>query len=152
MLDFLRTANFGGIKLGMTRQQLREILGELPDWSVTKRRRRPNVAAIWEYGSIEFYFEEQTDNLCMIFSDHFPLMGCEALDLDPWLLKGGLPLDDALKLLNEANLQSKLVTDSVHTRAVLASSVELHFHEFDCNEGLPPGLTGFSLSLDYNKP
>lgn len=145
MLDFLRSANLGGIKLGMNRQELRELLGDPPDWSVTPRRKRAEIAAIWKYGSIEFYFADWTDILYMIFSDQFPFEGCETLHLDPWELKEALPLEGALQLLDGAHLKYHFVKDANlgATYVSLESGVRLSFHP-PYDDG-PLWLTGFSL-------
>jgi hypothetical protein len=138
MLDFLRTANFGGITLGITREQVRQWLGEPPDWSVTRRRKRPEIAEIWRYGSIEFYFADWTDILRMIFSDHFPLKGTTTLELDPWILNQSRSLQDTLSLLAQANMQYQLTTDSRRGLTILTfkSGVSLNFNPSHSNDRL----------------
>jgi len=158
MLDFLRTGVFGGIKPGITRQELEQIVGTPSVWSVTKRRKRREVSAIWLYGSIEFHFADWSDTIWMIFSDHWPLKGSVSFELDPWILTENLTLPDAVAALKGANLNFLLTTDLQIERTELAldSGVALGFYPppeiwyFDCEDadaettaenGLPSGTS-----------
>jgi hypothetical protein len=48
--DFLRTGLFGPVKFGMTREELKLILGE-PDYS--HQRRKDKYLILFQYGDIE---------------------------------------------------------------------------------------------------
>ncbi len=157
MLDFIQSADFGGIKLGMTRHQIQHLLGDPPNWSVTRRRKRLEIATIWRYGSIEFYFADHTDLLDMIFSDHFPLEGSPTLTLDPWILRESLLLDDTLPLLDQANLRYQLTTDTRlgMTNLIFESGVALSYnpptHRPPYEDG-PLELTSFYLRQSTGVP
>lgn len=152
LVTFLRTGDFGGIRLGMSRQEILDLIGTPPDWMVTRRRKRFEVSGIWKYGSIEFHLEDYGGPLWMIFTDHFPLEGSETLNIvDPWLLRGGLDLAHAITLLTSANLRYQLTTDAQtgETRLTFESGVVVSFtpvelHPRQKNRSLQ--LTGFWLS------
>ena len=150
LLDFLHTGDFGGIRLGMTRQQVIDLLGTPPDWFVTGRKKGFQTSPIWKYGSIEFQFEHQSGLLCMISTDHFPLEGCETLRLESWLLRQYLPYDEALKLLESVNLKYQMSTETQTgtTHLILESNVVLDFNDPSYRppyEKGPLELTGFWL-------
>ncbi|GEM_PF-6002990 len=67
--EFIKTGQFGEIKLGLTRHEVIEILGDPSNWGGHKYFMQ---AGIWVYGLFEFHFEaKKTDsNLHMIFTDH----------------------------------------------------------------------------------
>ena len=152
MLEFLRTGDFGGIRLGMTRQEVREILGEPPNWSITRKRKRSEMAAVWKYGSIEIYFEDASGKVHMIFSDDFPLMGSETLQLDSWILREGLLLEDARLELDKGNLKYQVAEESLigATRLDFESGVRLRFHPPDepINGNAAQELTAIVYSID----
>jgi hypothetical protein len=45
----------GRLRLGMTKAEVRELLGPPDDWGGTSRRRRE--PSIWKYGEVELWFE-----------------------------------------------------------------------------------------------
>src|SRR5215207_8459910 len=98
----------------MTRQQVTDLLGTPPDWMVTGHKKGFQTSPIWKYGSIELYFVLASHLLYMIFSDHFPLEGCETLHLESWHLRQYLPYEEALKLLESANLKYQM-SNEPHT-------------------------------------
>jgi hypothetical protein len=146
LLEFLRTGDFGGITLGMTRQQIIDLLGIPPNWMITKRRKRFEISPIWRYGSMEFYFAENSGAFHMIFTDHFPLEGSETLSIiDPWLLRGGLTFDEALTLLIPTGLPYQIAPE-LHTGVTyltFASGVKISFEANEPNR--PLRLSSFSL-------
>jgi hypothetical protein len=151
LLDFLHTGNFGGITLGITRQQIIDLVGNPPEWHVRGRgrKKRFEAASIWKYGSMEFFFAENSGAFHMIYTDHFPLEGCETLTIiDPWLLRGGLTLDDALTLIKPTNLSYQLAPEPTTGDMYLtfASGVEISFTPNDQTGSLE--LSSFLLSAD----
>ena len=89
MLDFARTGCLGPIHCGLTREDLRGLLGDPPSWGLAGSRSR---ATIWRYGDVEFHFHDNAHNIWLIFSDHDHLAdGGETLVLDPWVIQKGLP-------------------------------------------------------------
>jgi len=62
LLQFFKTGDFGPVKLGMTRAEVENLLGE-PDsyYSPDDANNSDNytTAGIWEYGGVELYFATQ---------------------------------------------------------------------------------------------
>src|SRR5690606_6603382 len=86
---------------------------------------------IWKFGSIEFYFPRREDGLYMIFSDHLnPLTGEPYFELDNWILPARLTVQEAEKLLHEANMpfirENTMPVEAVTLK--LASQVRLSFY------------------------
>ncbi len=150
LLDFLRTGDFGDIRLGMTRPDLMEMLGPPSEWSVSNRRKHWQVAEVWRYGTIEFHFNEWTDVLWMIFTDQLPLEDEASLEIDSWKFAAFLPLKATLALLDEADLHYEVETNTrlSQTRVTLPSGVVLCFDPPQEGDAMPHknnryGLTGF---------
>ena len=155
LLTFLRTGDFGGIRVGMTRKEVLDLLGTPPEWLVTRRRKRFEVSGIWKYGSIELHLGDYGGPLRMIFTDHFPLEGCETLKIiDPWLLRGGLLLDHAVTLVTAVNLKYEISISS-HTGATeltFESGVVISFtpvEQHPRRKNNPLELTAFWLKMTF---
>ena len=102
MLAFLRTGEFGPIKLGIFRAELQGCLGDPENWGPHPKAKQH--AAVWKYGDIEFYFDN-SNTLWMIFTDHVEtLNGGNAIDLDPWVVSGSLTVKQALRDLEDAGM------------------------------------------------
>ena len=156
MQDFLRTGEFGPVRLGISRRQLRGHLGEPEDWGPAPRAK--HNAAIWKYGDIEFHFHFREDSLVGIFADGVEeLRGGGAIDLDPWVLNGAALEEQVLKDLAAVNIACERIPwahEDATERFRVGAGVELLFldetqHMF-CDEGVSPfarpGMTfgGFS--------
>ena len=126
LLSLLRDGSWGGLRLGMTRQDLVRKLGMPTRWSVSdtehEARRRGVAVAGWAlspllvYSAVEFHFPEDPAGGCwMIFSD----------DLD------ALRRPDSLLHVLPAGLSEGMSEDSIHT---LLSSEQISFHR----EPFPP--------------
>ena len=157
MLDFLRTGEFGPVRLGISRAQLRGHLGEPEEWGPAPKAK--HHAGIWKYGDIEFHFNG--DALWLIFADHVEqLHGGRAIDLDPWILGGAASVEQVLESLTAAHIPYQRIVwtlDDDTERLLVGAGVELLFldetqHMF-CDEGVSPlarpGMTfhGFSYSV-----
>lgn len=158
MRDFLRTGEFGPIRLGLSRRQLRGHLGEPEDWGPAPRAK--HNAGIWKYGDIEFHFHFREDSLIGIFADGVEeLRGGGAMDLDPWVLNGAALAGQVLEALAAADISCQRIPwphEDATERFRVEAGVELLFldeaqHMF-CDEGVSPlakpGMTfdGFSYS------
>ncbi len=103
MLAFLRTGDFGPIKLGISRAELQGCLGDPENWGPYPKAKIH--ASIWKYGDIEFHFHFKVDALVCIFSDHVKtLNGGNAIGLDPWVMSGSLTVKQALRDLEDAGV------------------------------------------------
>jgi len=68
--------NDGSIALGMTKNDLKNILGQPTDWGATSRKQKAPL--VWKYEDVEFGFSRGSENeqeLCMVYVDD----GVEAL-------------------------------------------------------------------------
>lgn len=103
MLALLRIGEFGPIRLGISRDQLRGHLGEPEDWGPAPKAK--HHATIWKYGDIEFHFHFKEDALVRIFADGVgKLRGGRAIDLDPWILDGAALVGQVLEGLAAAKI------------------------------------------------
>lgn len=156
MRDFLRTGEFGPVRLGISRRQLRGHFGEPEDWVPAPRAK--HNAGIWKYGDIEFHFHFREDTLVRIFADAVEeLRGGRAIELDPWVFNGAASTKQVLESLAAAHIPYERVLwahEDATERCRAGAGVELLFldetqHLF-CDEGVSPfarpGMTfdGFS--------
>ena len=96
--QFVRTGNFGPIKLGISRVQIEEFLGAPDAWTAQDGKAN---ASVWKYGDVEFYF--QNHSLWMIFMDDFKVpKGGAKIELDAWIISGQLSCSKAEKHLELA--------------------------------------------------
>lgn len=100
---FLKTGEFGSIRLGMTRAQIRGRIGR-PQVKTTKTdsHGRP---IMWKYGDIELTFDPDEDSLVAVTLEMavgaVPT-GWQRLGLDPWELRGGMAPEEVEAALNTA--------------------------------------------------
>ena len=86
MLEFIRTGELGPLRIGLTRSEVRSLLGDPPQWVAAEPK---ESSQIWRYGDVEFYFADET--LVMIFADHDDRnKGSDALIIDPWIVRQDL--------------------------------------------------------------
>jgi tetratricopeptide (TPR) repeat protein len=95
--DFIQTGQLGPIRLGMTRQEIYDLLGEPDGWTGTYPSLTdatftpigPRGFPLWAYGPIEFYFGEVEQRLYTIYTDHLEWIGKrgKAIKLDGWLFE-----------------------------------------------------------------
>ena len=101
--EWVRTARFGPVAPGMPFAVLREHFGEPDDVSVA--RTKYHEPSIWKYGDVEFYLDPDEGTLASILIHDFSVpSGGPRLRLDPWILRGGLPLDVLTSVLREAQI------------------------------------------------
>ncbi len=129
MQDFLRTGEFGPVRLGMSRGQIRGLLGEPEEWGPSPRAK--HNAGIWKYGDIEFYFHHKEDTLVTIFADHVEeLKGGRAIDIDPWIFKGSATVRHVLRDLEDADIAFQRIdwkADDTTERFQVGAGVDLLF-------------------------
>ena len=147
--DFLRTGVFGPVKFGMTREELKAILGE-PCYC--HQRRKDNHPTIFQYGDFEFYFLSSQDNrLCSIYLHHFnEIKGNERLNVEPWGLKGQMSLSEVEGRLNASGIPFQHTHHPNPDMVCLTtdSGVEIGFCKEPGSAGLPQsGLYYISRSL-----
>lgn len=145
--DFLRYGTFGSIKLGMSREEIKSVLGE-PD-GVMQREKDKHPTG-FAYGDIEFYFVSSSDNrLCTIYFDHFDIpKGNVKLSIDSWCIKGEttrVEIEDALTKANISFLPAKCF-DQTMTGLETEAGVKLAFCEAENASSDWKGL--YYVSLD----
>lgn len=73
-----QTGDICPLRLGMTREQVRSILGDPDDTGGTSRKHR--TPAIWKYEEIEFHFgPKRNDMLSLIYTDTENTQGIASL-------------------------------------------------------------------------
>lgn len=157
MQDFLRTGEFGPVRLGMSRGQLRGLLGEPEGWGPSPQAK--HNAGIWKYGDVEFYLNE--DFLWLIFADDIDTLdGGKAIDLDPWVFNGKVTVRQVLSELEAAHVPCQRIDwklDDSTERFRVGVGIELLFYDvnqYTANEEEAPPLApadmtfnGFSYSV-----
>jgi len=148
MKEFLCTGAFGPIHLGMPRTDVEEIFG--PPNAMSTTINDDSLPAIWKYGDIEMHFEP-SDNLSSIYTDEFDVpSGGQAIDLDPWILRRGIPWSEVgpqlvARHLSYSERGKTTPYDKATTRIVMDSGVELIFEDHVKRDTTPiacgpPGL------------
>lgn len=122
--EFLRTGRLGRISLGMHENEVTAIIGKSDSLGVTSRKYpRPSL---WVYGDIELIYEYDTRLLTLIlinFWEPKPPSG-GTIDLDPWIIKGGLQPDELIPLLEQEGITYCEVKPlNSETKQLLVSSV-----------------------------
>jgi len=148
MLNFCRSGEFGGLKLGQTKAHLAAYFP--PPDSVYPEE--PGAeCVIWRYGSIDLIF--RGDELTNIYADGFPWGKLDAgshIAIQPWIFKHPkkLRLAFVIKKLNFHGIDFRKKTFALNTRLLLTSGVELYFenqntpNNCDANKFV---LTAFNL-------
>jgi hypothetical protein len=105
--DLVTSGQLGPICLGTARTLIAELLGEPDHYSLNShsRQRKRLPPAIWKYGDIEFHFEDATDQLDLIFLDHFTIpSGGAKLHVDPWIIERALTLETLQHALEQSRI------------------------------------------------
>lgn len=141
LLEFLRTGHLGFLRLGMSLQQVISLLGE-PDKSslIDFRRLKPLII---KYGDIELYFPKHKRHIKMIYMDNFKTpCGGSRLDLDPWILRGGVARSEVESHLEQVGIPFSRLPRRIdeNVELVMESGVRMLFiekpEEFDPTVGL----------------
>jgi hypothetical protein len=87
MREFLRSGEFGPVRLGASAENVRSIFGEPHSVGSTLRRRQ--TPGVWKYGDIEFHLTVDRRRVCLIFCDTFDRLHLgPAAALDSWFFEG----------------------------------------------------------------
>ena len=147
--DFLRTLKLGRIHLGQGASDVAAILGK-PDY-VGGASRKYRLPAIWKYGDIEFLFDYRTRQINMVvinFWERKHPSGGASIQLDPWIIKGGLRLDELIRRLGEEGIDyCEVEPMDPGTRQLLVNSAITMIFNDDPDEWMGlPGLCKLCLS------
>jgi hypothetical protein len=149
---FLRTGTLGPIHLGMSRDEVRGRLGEPDAMGGTSRQYR--TPSLWKYGDIELiYGRHYADPLSGILMDGFELpVGGPQLALDPWILRGGMSLEEAgdhLRVAGIAYSREPWPAYDDGVSLVTAGHVQIGFLLNQEDYAPPPGLFYISRSTVF---
>jgi hypothetical protein len=140
--DFLRTLKLGRIHLGQGARDVVAILGE-PD-CVGGASRKHRWPPIWKYGDIELLFDYRTRRINMVvinFREQKHPSGGASIQLDPWIIKGGLRLDELTRQLDKEGLDyCEVESINFGTRELLVNSAIMMIFSDDPDEWM--GWTG----------
>jgi hypothetical protein len=99
--DFAGSGRLGPLALGLTRGEVADALGPPTDWLNGKPVGR---SAIWKYGDAEVFFDDE-DRVYLIQFDSFKVpVGGPTLQLLPWVIRHGLPLEELEQALRAAGI------------------------------------------------
>lgn len=144
--EVLRTGEFGPLRQGMSRAEVRRRLGP-PERTNGLKAATSNTALIWLYGSFEFWFQWHDGVEVLVAgmvdnpdsSDHWGVpSGGGTMRLDPWVIREGLPLDECVQQLNTAGIAYNDEGVTILDRPTLrtAGGVRLAFHKGRGLQGL----------------
>ncbi len=148
--DVITGGVFGPIFIGMTSDRVREILGE-PEATapVSRKDRRPGI---WRYGDLQFIFDgSERNQLGSVFMDNFDIpSGGRAISLDPWIIRGGIALEEVEQHLRAARIDFRRAVDRYDQSIkglMVGQRVALYFYQRDDEEAsLGLGLGAFACS------
>lgn len=122
--EFLQTLKLGEIHLDQHEDEVASILGK-PDYvgGTSREYRRPSL---WKYGDIEMYLDHETREVNSIvinlWKPEYP-NGGYAIQLDPWIIKGGLRPDEFMRQLDKNGIDyCEVEPINYETRQLLVSS------------------------------
>jgi hypothetical protein len=149
--DFLRTLKLGRIHLGQGANDVAAILGD-PD-CVGGASRKHRWPPIWKYGDIELLFDHQTRRIIMVvinFWEQKHPSGAASIQLNPWIIKGGLRLDEFTRQLDKEGIDYCEVEPlNPGTRRLLVNSAITMIFNDDQDERM--GEAGLR-KLCFNRP
>jgi hypothetical protein len=142
MRDFLRTGEFGPIRLGMTTNQVEHLLGKPQDWGgqlplrpyyePLDPGRSYNDFPIWIYDAMEFHFG-YNGQLFLIYCDHLDLLKDkgDVFSLNRGVFEANPPtLEQVEQALKEEKIDYTQKKLEHFGKLVLASGVEISY-EYD---------------------
>ena len=145
MREFLRTGQFGPVRLGDSMDVVRSFFGDPSAVGGTSRRRR--TPRIWKYGGIEFHLTDDAKRVAMIFCDTFERLNLgSTVQFDCWFFEGHPSVEAVERELSMAGIAFSR-HDTPYEPATfllrLDSGVELMFCKISDPEMWPsvPGLS-----------
>lgn len=150
MREFLRSGDFGPVRLGDSVDVLRAAFGDPDDTGGTSRRQKTPV--IWKYGDVEFHLTADASRVGLIFCDRFERLHLgAAASFDPWFFAGHPSVETVERELATAGIPCHRQDAPYEPTARLLrldSGIELLFsRQSDPAIGLPaPGLIGFQYA------
>ena len=121
LLDFLKTRTFHGVPLGANPEELVAAIGK-PGHEYTD-----TFAHTLEYGLFEFAFTREAKRLYLVHTQDFetPTLGY-GKDMDPWILKAGVPIKDVLEAAEQQGMECSYDPETLTLK--FNSGVDLVFY------------------------
>lgn len=118
--DFICKGEFGGVRPGMTRDEICQHMGEPDDWMMAKQE-GANISGIWRYGTFEIHFEEETPEAIawMLFTDYLDPLDVGDRPLDLWIF--GDDLERSFEAMAD-RLTKEKVPFAIRTRNRISES------------------------------
>lgn len=105
--DLVKYGNLGAVYITMHAERVKELMGK-PDFTGGGSNKY-QWENIWRYGDLELGFEQGSKELFYIainfWSEHRNVEQGENLKFDPWVLKGGLGINDFLKSCEKEKIE-----------------------------------------------
>lgn len=142
LTEWIKTGQFGFIRIGMTKTELINQMFPPEDWGPKNSREK---SPIWRYGNFELHFDKE-DQLCMIFNDYIPnLEGGELIRMvDRWIIQPNSKsptLIDSIRELNRIEVDFSKYADKYGSISITcANGCTLAFVNQDEIEGLDVNL------------
>ncbi|MCP3935866.1 MAG: hypothetical protein GY708_10895 [Actinomycetia bacterium] len=141
LADAIRSGEFGPVRLGMTKDEVRRALGAPDDMMSPSRRRRESPC--WFYGDVEIYFAPPQWTVSLIFADEFKVLdGGTRLEIESGSIRGGMGWDEVVDLLEDLDVPYEEVPAPspelrwLRTRSGVTLAVVVEQEEFGSEIGL----------------
>ena len=151
--DLVTSGQLGPIRLGTARALIAEVVGEPDQYSLNSRSRQRKrlPPEVWKYGDIELHFADATDQLYLIFLEHFTIAsGGSKLKLDPWIIQQSLTVDTLQQALEQNHIpvhRDRKPSDDPNTLRLRAGvGVEFLFTTTSLSARSPTSLIAVSYS------
>ena len=166
ILHFLRTGNFGPLRLGTTAQAVHDLIGAPDAWADFRGAVTCWQSELWKYGDFEFHFsrDEPESRLTLIHLDDGPWGGGTANDvptggarlrIDSWVIRAGMSLETFTQALSTEGIDVGLVDwpfDDNTTRLRTCAGVEILFIDKPGESDPPPGLCMITFASHHTHP
>jgi len=142
ILDLAASGDLGSLFHDLSHDELRALVGAPSEWGTQATQER---AEIWRYGDIEFHFINR--KVYLICSDHGDMtLANGSLQIDPWILRRGLALEDFESALAEASIPYEtVVPDFDPTQRIVATISGARFTFTDEPDDDFSGMTAWSI-------
>lgn len=149
--EFIRTGEFGPVRLGMTREAVVAALGPPASRGPASRTGLP--PGIDQYGDIEFHFDEHDGTLWLIHLEELARIrvprGGDGFELDPWIIQADLTAEALEAALAGLGVRYAIGPDRWHPgcrELKTESNVKFLFVDEVTGLGVPAGLDALSIS------
>ena len=98
--DAIKSGEFGPVRLGMTKPEVKRALGAPDDEMIRSRRQRESPG--WRYGDIEIFFAPPDWTVECVFADNFDVLdGGTRLHIDSGKVRGAMSWAEVVNTLED---------------------------------------------------